>query len=73
MAKRQRADWNDRLRRAVKADGRSLYRLSKLTGIRIAPLQRFAAGEHNCTLATAEKLAKMLGWRFGPIPKKRKG
>ena len=53
--------WNEKVRKAVHADGRSLYRLAIDAGLRISPLQRFAAGTSDLTLASAEKLGKVLG------------
>jgi hypothetical protein len=65
--------WNELVRKAVLADERSLYRLGKDSGLRIAPLQRFAAAEHGLSLKSAEKLCAVLGWELRPITKKRKG
>ncbi len=59
MAKRESFD--DRIRRAIAADGRSLYRLAKDAGMDIAPLQRFVKAEQTLRLPTAEKLCGILG------------
>ena len=67
MAKR--LSWNEKVRRAVHADGRSLYRLAKDSGLGIGPIQRFAAGENGLTVDSAEKLCKLLGWELRPIGK----
>ena len=64
--------WNELVRRAVLADGRSLYRLSKDSGLWVAPLQRFAAGECGLSLKSAERLCGVLGWELRPVAKKRK-
>ncbi len=63
--------WNERVRKAVHRDGRSIYRLSKDSGLGIGPMQRFAAGDHGLTLDSAEKLCKVLGMDLVPITKKK--
>lgn len=68
MAKR--LSWNEKLRRAAKADGRSIYRLHKDSGLGIGPMQRFAAGTSGLTLDSAEKLSKVLGWELRPARRK---
>ncbi len=69
----RRLSWNEKLRLAVLVDVRTIYAWSKDSGIGIGPMQRFAAGQSGLTLDSAERLARLLGWEFRPIPKKRKG
>lgn len=68
MAKR--LSWNEKLRRAVRADARSIYRLCKDSGLGIGPLQRFEAGTHGLTIESAEKLCGLLGWELKPTRRK---
>jgi hypothetical protein len=71
MAKR--LSWNEILRRAVKASGLSLYRVSKDTGIAVSPIQVFMAGG-GLTLSSAEKIGRLVGVELRRVPrKKRKG
>ncbi len=65
MARRRRFD--ETIRRCIKADGRSLYRLAIDTGISVAILQRFMSGERGITLKTADKLCKVLGLELRPV------
>ncbi|OWY71577.1 hypothetical protein B7486_07770 [cyanobacterium TDX16] len=46
------------IRDAVRADGRSLYRLALDCGVDVAVIQRFMSGERGITLATAEKICR---------------
>ena len=62
-------NWNEKIRKALHKDKRSIYRLSKDSGLGIGPLQRFDAGENGLTVASAEKLCKLLGWELRPIEK----
>ena len=70
MAKKQTIE--DRLRAAIKADGRSLYRLAKDAELGIGPVQRFTASVHGCTCTTAEKLAATLGFEVRLVRVKRR-
>ena len=60
------------IRRSIRADGRSLYRLAKDTGIAVSVLQRFMSGERGLNLATAEKICRVVGLDLRPV-KKTKG
>ena len=73
MAKR--LTWNEIARRAVHADGRSIYALARDSGLGIGPMQRFAAGENGLTMTSAEKLCRVLGLELRPVTRrtKRKG
>ncbi|MEE8170846.1 MAG: helix-turn-helix transcriptional regulator [Phycisphaerae bacterium] len=50
----------DMIRRAFKKSGMSVYRLAKDSGLCIAPVQRFVAGEADVTLRSAERLCRAL-------------
>jgi transcriptional regulator with XRE-family HTH domain len=52
---------DDQLRQAMKASGHSFYALALAAGVRPEMLTRFAAGERDIRLATAAKVAKVLG------------
>jgi ribosome-binding protein aMBF1 (putative translation factor) len=52
------------IRDAVRADGRSLYRLAQDCGVDVAVIQRFMSGERGITLATAEKICRAIGLRL---------
>lgn len=54
----------DIIRAAIRADGRTRYRLGKDTGIAQAVLGRFIRGERDITLGTATKLCRALGLRL---------
>ena len=58
------------LRRTIKADDRSLYRIAKDSGVAVAVLQRFVSGERGLNLNTAEKICRVVGLELRP---KRKG
>ena len=58
----RKLSYADRIRRAIKADPRSLYRVGKDSGVAVSVLQRFMAGERGIHLATAEKLCRILGY-----------
>lgn len=49
------------IRRTIKADGRSLYRLAKDSGVNVAILQRVMAGERSMVLDTAERVCRAIG------------
>ena len=68
----QRRDWNDVFRRRIKASGLSLYRISKDSGVNVAPLQRFMGRSHGMTLETAAKIAPLIGLELR-VSRKRKG
>ena len=51
----------DTIRKAIRIDGRTLYRLGRDTGIDVAVLQRFMSGERGINLATAERLCSAVG------------
>jgi plasmid maintenance system antidote protein VapI len=61
MMTKKRLHWNDRLREAVRASGLSLYALARDSGVNVAPLQRFMAGEHGLTVDSAEKIGRIVG------------
>jgi plasmid maintenance system antidote protein VapI len=52
------------LRKAIKTSGVSLYRIAKDSGIPWAVVQRFATGERQIKLDTADKLADYFGMRL---------
>ena len=55
------------LKRAVKRDPRSRYRLARDAGIAVAILQRFESGERSITIGTASKLCRALGLELRPV------
>ena len=59
--------FDERIRKAIRADGRSLYRLAKDAGIDVAPLQRFVKAEQTFRLPTAEKVCRVIGLDLRPI------
>lgn len=48
------------IRRAMAADGRSIYAFARDSGLRVSAVQRFAAGG-GLTLDSGSKLCKLLG------------
>ncbi len=70
MAKR--LDWHDIIRKAVKASGLSLYRVAKDTGMSVAPVQRFMAGEHGLTVTSAEKIGRLVGLELRRVPRRKR-
>ena len=59
------------LKRAIKADGRSLYRISKLAKLHYSVLQRFVQNDQLAiALPTIAALAEVVGLELRP---KRKG
>lgn len=59
------------LQRFILEDGRSLYELSKLTGISKTILGRFMRGERSVTLPTAAKLCEVLGLELRRVRKEK--
>ena len=65
------ADFMHKMRTAIERDSRSLYQLARDAGMGYGVLHRIATGQRsNMTIATAERLAKVLGLR---IELRRKG
>ncbi|MCG8407488.1 MAG: hypothetical protein MI923_20000 [Phycisphaerales bacterium] len=60
MAKRK-SSFDDRIRKAIQATGKSLYRVAKDAEIDVAPLQRFMKAEQTLRLPTAQKLCEVVG------------
>jgi hypothetical protein len=52
---------SDQLKRAIRESGLTHYRLSKLSGVPIPPIDRFMADTRGIQLETAERLAFVLG------------
>lgn len=65
--------FGDVIRQAIKADGRSLYRLALDSGVDVAVWQRFVSEERDVRLATAERMARALGLELRPALKKGLG
>ena len=70
MAKKQ-ANIEERLRQAIIISGMSRYRISQLSGVSQIVLSRFVRRQRTLTLATAAKVAEVLGLDLRP--KKKKG
>ncbi len=66
----RRDSFDDRIRRAIKGTGKSLYRVAKDAGIDVAPLQRFMKCEQTLRLPTAQKLCKVVGLDLRPVGRK---
>jgi ribosome-binding protein aMBF1 (putative translation factor) len=66
-----KTSWNELVRTAIRESGLSLYAIAKQADIDVAPIQRFMADKHGMTLATAEKLAPIIGLKIRI--KRRKG
>lgn len=62
----------DTIRRAAIADGRTAYRLAKVSGVDVAIIQRFMSGERGLTLVTAEKLCRALGLHLKRVDQRKK-
>ena len=71
MAKR--TSFLDILRRAIKADGRSLYRLAKDSGVDVAVLQRLMAHERGVNLTTAERICRQVGLELRTVMSRKRG
>ncbi len=56
----------DQLRRAIKASGKTVNAIAVEAGIPQPVLHRFAKGERDLTLATADKLLQYFKWAAGP-------
>ena len=60
------------LRKAIKADDRTLYAIAKAASLRYSVVHRFARGERvGISLVTTAKLCQVLGLELRPV--KRKG
>jgi plasmid maintenance system antidote protein VapI len=57
----RKSSWNDLIRGAIRASGLSLYAVARDSGVNVAPLQRFMAGEHGLTVDSAEKIGRVIG------------
>lgn len=55
---------SEQLRRAIRADGASLYALAEETGVSRSVLSRFVAGKRTITIETADRLAAALKLRL---------
>lgn len=64
MAKKKTVSIADRLRAALKRDGRTPYAIAKEAGIAPIVLSRFIHGK-SVTLETAEKIARVVGLNLG--------
>jgi ribosome-binding protein aMBF1 (putative translation factor) len=53
--------WNQTIRRAAKATGLSVYALAQRAGLRVAPVQKFLAGEGGLTVTSAGALGPIIG------------
>lgn len=59
------ADMVKQLRKAIKADGRNLYRLSQDSGVSYPQVHRFANGvRDDLMFSTAAKLLTTLGYKL---------
>ncbi|MEE8171110.1 MAG: helix-turn-helix transcriptional regulator [Phycisphaerae bacterium] len=65
----KKVSFADLMRRTVRGDGRSLYRIAKDSGVAVAILQRFMSGERGITLTTAEKVCRAIGLDLRPVQK----
>ncbi|MDA1056011.1 MAG: helix-turn-helix transcriptional regulator [Planctomycetota bacterium] len=59
----------DQLRQAIEDSGESVYAIAKAAGIAQPVLHRFAAGERDLTLTTADKLLEYFGLELTPTRK----
>lgn len=64
MAKKKIMSLEDRLRAAVKKDGRTQYAIAKAAGVDEIGLSRFLRGK-SVTVATFEKIARVVGLNLG--------
>lgn len=55
---------SDVLREAIHGDGRSLRQLGEACGVSWAVLSRFARGERDITLGTADRVCQALGLKL---------
>lgn len=56
------------IRRTIKADGRTMYRLAKDSGLPYQTLHRFASGQReDLVMGTAWRLCKVLGLELRPM------
>ena len=60
------------LREAIRRDGRTAYRLAADSGVDKGALSRFLAGKRDMTLATADRLCRVLGLVLRPVERGRK-
>jgi hypothetical protein len=61
MGKRKIRVMSESLRRAISTSGKTLYRISKDTGISYSPLWRFMHGQTGLRLDLLDKLCAYLG------------
>lgn len=66
------SDILNELRRAMNADRRSRYAISKESGISQSMLSRFGAGTHGISVELAAKLAAVLGYTLTLVKNKAK-
>ena len=62
----------EQLRREARKAGVTVYRLSKDSGLRVSVVQKWASGG-GLNVATAEKLAKVLGFTLKLAPSIKRG
>ena len=64
MAKKKPMSLTDRLRAAIKKDGRTQYAIAKEAGVARIMLSRFIHGK-SITVETFEKIARVVGLNLG--------
>ncbi len=71
MSKRKlQVDLGDQLRAAFVESGMSRFELAKRSGVPYSGIHRFIGGDRDLTLATASKLADVLGLELRPVKAK---
>lgn len=58
------ADIREQLRNAIRESGLTHYRISKMSGVAIAAIDRFMSGERDITFETAGRICQALGYEI---------
>ncbi len=62
---------SEQLRQAIQSSGRTIYAVSKESGVPYPVVYRFLKGERTITLVTADKLADYFGLELRPREKQK--
>jgi DNA-binding phage protein len=71
MGKKKRAEEPGliaQLQELIRDSGKTIYQLSKESGLATAQLYRFLSGERTLTLPSVEKICRALRLRLMPVP-----
>ena len=63
-------DLDEQIKKSIKQQELSGYRLAQMSGVSVTIICRFIKGERTLTLPTASKIVRALGLELKPVTKK---